>query len=281
MLPEKMWAPPWLAFPKLECGSMGWRMGAGEAFLEQWMPWQNSLTPEDRQAYEELFPQPMPWKQLSAQMGDLLHCGNLSLPLWHPQGLAKYDVQWAVHAKQEGTLPTALPFWHPTPSKDGRITMGCFSQWWPCEFWFRNGLFSSMEQCMMAGKAAIFGDHQTLREIMAQTDPRKIKALGRKVTPFAPEKWDEAKYTLVLNGNYSKFTQNEALRQFLLSTGDQLLVEASPYDTIWGVGLAPDDPDVQNPEHWRGSNLLGFALMEVRDEIRRVYANAHLCQEWR
>lgn len=281
MLPEKLWAPPWLAFPGLECGSMGWRMGAGEAFLMEWMPWWKSLTPEDRQAYEELFPQPMPWKQCSVPSGDILRCGGFSLPLWHPQGLPKYDVQWAIRAKREGVLATALPFWRPTPAKDGRITTSCFSQWWEAEFWFRDARFVNMEQCMMAGKAAIFGDHETLKEIMAQTDPSKIKALGRRVKPFDEKVWNQAKYTLILNGNYAKFTQNEELRQFLLSTGDQLLVEASPYDTIWGIGLAPDNPEIQDPEHWRGSNLLGFALMEVRDEIRRVYANAAMCQEWR
>ena len=74
---------------------------------------------------------------------------------------------------------------------------------------------------------------------------------------------------MILNGNYAKFTQNEALRQFLLSTGDSVLVEASPYDTIWGIGIDPENPNVQDPRQWRGQNLLGFALMEVRDEIRR------------
>ena len=130
---------------------------------------------------------------------------------------------------------------------------------------------------MMAGKARAFADYYTLEKIMAEKEPKKIKALGRKVTPFDGKVWDEVKHTLILNGNYAKFTQNQELRRFLLATGDQVLVEASPYDTIWGVGLGPDDPRVQDPAQWRGQNLLGFALMEVRDEIRRVYANAHLC----
>ena len=116
-----------------------------------------------------------------------------------------------------------------------------------------------------------------LEQIMRSDDPKEIKALGRKVHGFKEEAWDEVKYPLILNGNYNKFVQNEQLRSFLLSTGDSILVEASPYDRVWGIGLAAEDPRAQDPQQWRGENLLGFALMEVRDEIRRTYANAHLC----
>ena len=77
----------------------------------------------------------------------------------------------------------------------------------------------------------------------------------------------------MLNGNWCKFSQNPGLREFLLSTGDSILVEASPYDSIWGIRLSADSPEAQDPMKWRGQNLLGFALMEVRDELRRVCAN--------
>ena len=83
----------------------------------------------------------------------------------------------------------------------------------------------------------------------------------------------------MLNGNWCTFNQNRDLREFLLSTGDSVLVEASPYDAIWGIRLAASSPEAQDPMKWRGRNLLGFALMEVRDELRRVTQNETLC-DW-
>lgn len=226
--------------------------------------------------YQKLFPSPLSWQRLS-ESGPMLRKGHLKLPLWQQDGKAKYDRQWATAAKKAGTLPPILPFWGHTPSKDGRLTNSCFSQWWQSDFFIDGVDYCCMEQRMMACKALAFQDLDTYRQIMAESDPRKIKALGRKVTPFDGGVWDEVKHTLIVNGNYAKFTQNEELRQFLLATGDSLLVEASPYDTIWGIGLGAENSEIHDPAQWRGDNLLGFALMEVRDEIRRVYANVDLC----
>ena len=121
---------------------------------------------------------------------------------------------------------------------------------------------------MMAGKARLFDDEATLAAIMASDDPKVIKALGRQVQGFDEGAWNEIKYALIVAGNLCKFSQNTPLREFLLSTGDAILVEASPYDRIWGIGLAAEDPLATDPAQWRGQNLLGFALMEVRDQIR-------------
>ena len=109
--------------------------------------------------------------------------------------------------------------------------------------------------------------------------PKQIKALGRKVRRFDQKVWDKFKYAIVLNGNWCKFSQNRDLREFLLSTGESVLVEASPYDNIWGIRLAANSPEAQDPMKWRGQNLLGFALMEIRDELRRVTQNEMLC-DW-
>lgn len=136
-----------------------------------------------------------------------------------------------------------------------------------------------MEQYMMAGKAQLFGDEERRKDILACSDPKQIKALGRKVRGFDQAVWDKFKYSIVLNGNWCKFSQNRELREFLLSTGDSVLVEASPYDRIWGIQLSADAPEAQNPFGWRGENLLGFALMEVRDELLRVTKNEMLC-DW-
>ena len=170
-------------------------------------------------------------------------------------------------------------FWGHHPSKDGQIGKSCFSQWWQADFWYGGQLYCCMEQCMMAGKAKAFGDETALEQIMRSKDPKEIKALGRTVRHFDEKVWNEVKYPLIVAGNYNKFTQNASLREFLLSTGNCILAEASPYDRIWGIGLSEDDPRAQDPAQWRGQNLLGFALMEVRDEIKRVYANEHLACE--
>lgn len=105
---------------------------------------------------------------------------------------------------------------------------------------------------------------------MSAAEQGRIKALGRKVKNFDDRIWDEVKYHIVLTGNYYKFSQNKRLRRVLLSTGDAILAEASPLDTIWGIGMDANQEDSSNPENWNGLNLLGFALTEVRDEIKRL-----------
>ncbi|MBQ4580748.1 MAG: NADAR family protein [Clostridia bacterium] len=160
-------------------------------------------------------------------------------------------------------------FWGHMPDESGRITHSCLSQWWQADFVYEGVRYCCMEQCMMAGKARLFDDAAALEKILASDDPKTIKALGRQVQGFQSDAWDQVKYALIAAGNLCKFSQNPALRDFLLSTGNAILVEASPYDTIWGIGLAAEDPRAKDPSQWRGQNLLGFALMEVRDEIRR------------
>lgn len=132
---------------------------------------------------------------------------------------------------------------------------------------------------MMEQKARLFEDEEIGKQIMDSHNPHEIRELGRKVKGFDQALWDEAKYSIVLNGNWRKFSQNRDLRDFLLSTGDSVLAEASPYDAIWGIRLSAEAPGADNPFKWQGSNLLGFALMEVRDELRRVTQNEELC-DW-
>ena len=132
---------------------------------------------------------------------------------------------------------------------------------------------------MMVGKAELFGDQAIRKQILECSDPKQIKALGRKVRGFDQAVWDRFKYAIVLNGNWCKFSQSRDLREFLLSTGDSVLVEASPYDSIWGIRLPASSPEAQDPQKWRDQNPLGFALMEVRDELRRVTQNEILC-DW-
>jgi len=160
-----------------------------------------------------------------------------------------------------------LFFWGHT-AKD-EITKSCFSQWFPFKFEENGIVYKTAEHYMMAGKARLFNDHETLQEILISNSPNQAKSLGRKVKNFDPKIWDEHKYDIVKQGNLLKFSQNEKFKEFLLSTNDKILVEASPYDKIWGIGMLETDTRAENPLLWNGENLLGFALMEVRDELRR------------
>ncbi|HEX7868787.1 MAG TPA: NADAR family protein [Chryseobacterium sp.] len=179
----------------------------------------------------------------------------------------KYTLQNTIIKFQQNENLNFLFFWGHT-AKD-HVTKSCFSQWFPGEFEENGTIYQTAEHYMMAGKARLFNDNETLIEILNSNTPNLAKNLGRKVKKFDPQIWEKHKYEIVRKGNLLKFSQNEEFKEFLLSTNDKILVEASPYDTIWGIGMLETDPDVQNPSLWKGENLLGFALMEVRDELRK------------
>jgi ribA/ribD-fused uncharacterized protein len=155
-----------------------------------------------------------------------------------------------------------LFFWGHQPSKDGTITKSCFSQWWPASFTVEGVVYKTAEHWMMAKKAVLFNDEGTLKEIIAAADPKEVKALGRKVKNFNADIWKQHAYTFVVQGNFHKFSQHENLKAFLLSTNNNIIVEASPFDNIWGIGTKAHETNINL---WKGTNLLGFALMEVRD----------------
>ncbi|WP_297996278.1 NADAR family protein, partial [uncultured Campylobacter sp.] len=159
---------------------------------------------------------------------------------------------------------------------DGAADESCLGQWQSSPFAVDADEYACAEQFMMASKAQIFGDEQTRAQIMQSCDAKQMKALGRQVRGFDERLWGEVRYSVVLSGNYYKFTQNPAMMRFLLATGDKILVEASPLDKIWGIGLGQQSENASRPSAWRGQNLLGFALMEVRDELRRLYKNYDL-----
>lgn len=127
---------------------------------------------------------------------------------------------------------------------------------------------------MMVAKARLFGDASAASRILAAPDPAAAKKLGRAVRGFDEKVWASARYALVVAGNTAKFSQHPELGSFLLSIREDVIVEASPVDTIWGIGLAQNSPDALNPERWRGRNLLGFALMDVRAALRNRASSA-------
>jgi ribA/ribD-fused uncharacterized protein len=162
-----------------------------------------------------------------------------------------------------------LFFWGGLPTRTGEIGKSCLSQWWEGTFTENGVAYRSAEHYMMAAKARLFGDERTEARILAAGHPREAKGLGRQVRAFEEEVWLAHRFDLVVQGNVAKFGGDPALRAYLLGTGRRILVEASPLDRVWGIGLGAEDERAARPSQWRGLNLLGFALMEAR---------ARLCQ---
>jgi ribA/ribD-fused uncharacterized protein len=180
----------------------------------------------------------------------------------------KYSQQNLINAINQGEIFKYISFWGHQPSHDGTITKTCFSQWWLSSFVVDEIEYKTAEHWMMAEKARLFGDAETLAKIIACQSPAEAKKLGREVQNFEVETWKEKCFDIVVQGNICKFSQNKDLKEFLLNTKERVIVEASPRDPIWGIGLGINNPNTENPENWRGTNLLGFALMEVRDSLK-------------
>ncbi|MDQ1234625.1 ribA/ribD-fused uncharacterized protein [Paenibacillus sp. SORGH_AS306] len=142
-----------------------------------------------------------------------------------------------------------------------------FSQWYPASFILEGQQFTSAEQYMMYGKAQLFGDREIARRVIEAPHPRQQKALGRQVQRFDNDLWNQEAKNIVYRGNHAKFTQNPELLLVLLATAGHTLVEASPTDRIWGIGLAEDDPRIHQRATWRGTNWLGEVLTQLREDL--------------
>ena len=145
---------------------------------------------------------------------------------------------------------------------------GVFSQWYKSKFSDADREYISCEQYMMYQKAILFNDEKMAKLIMKEENQATLKNMGRRVKNFDVRIWDDNKYAIITQGNLFKFTQNKKLSKILLNTKDSILAEASPYDKVYGIGLNPFHPHVQCPSKWKGENLLGKALMEVRSILR-------------
>lgn len=168
----------------------------------------------------------------------------------------------------QGNSVECLFFWLQSKKKDV-LGADCFSQWYHAPFVIEGVEYPTAEHYMMAEKARLFGDMQIREKIFATRTPREVKELGRQIQNFDQGIWELHRYSIVVAGNRAKFSQHDVLKQFLLSTGDKIIVEASPLDSVWGIGLAEDDAAAQDPRKWKGLNLLGFALMQVRKNFDR------------
>ena len=163
-----------------------------------------------------------------------------------------------------------------TPNADEKFFMndefvlfksGIPSQWYPSPFTIDGVRFVNCEQRMMYMKGKVFGDEEAMREVMLTEDPKRHKEIGRSVKNFDVDTWSAKAYQVVVEANYAKYSQNPELRQFLIDSGSRKFVECAPYDKIWGNGLNITQ-SLQSPEAmWEGTNLLGKAIMDVREMI--------------
>lgn len=271
--------PLWLMYPNIRQYSIGWRMGYGEHYLYDWVDWFNSFDEAGQEEYKKMFPEPKQWRGFYSKdkndenkySYDEYYIDNVML--WTKSGNPEYGILDLKKDYNKSQKIDYVFFWGHKPLKTGQLSISCFSQWWKSDFGEGTNKYCCMEQYMMAQKAALFKDENIKKQIMNCNEPIKIKSLGRKVKDFDEDKWNRYKYSIVLNGNYLKFIQNKDLMLYLFSTKDKILVEASPYDSIWGIKMSVEDENIKNPNKWKGQNLLGFALTQVRKELKIVCKN--------
>ena len=144
---------------------------------------------------------------------------------------------------------------------------GIYSQWHKSPMTIDEIEYSSCEQYMMHQKALLFGDSEIAELIMNESNPKEQKKYGRMIKGFDKAAWDKNCLAIVYEGNLAKFTQNAELREQMISTENRIFVEASPFDTVWGIGLGEDAEGIDNPSYWQGLNLLGQALTLVKTKL--------------
>lgn len=181
----------------------------------------------------------------------------------------KYNKQNLIEQIDQGQEFDYLLFYGHKASADGSVTASCLSQWFPAEFEIDDIRYPTAEHFMMAEKARLFQDSEMLQKILECKTPKEAKAYGRKVQNFDGQVWQRHCSEIVVKANLAKFSNNRAMAEWLLLTAPKVLVEASMWDKIWGIGMSAGAAGARDPRLWKGQNLLGFALMETRDRLAK------------
>jgi ribA/ribD-fused uncharacterized protein len=176
-----------------------------------------------------------------------------------------YNINWLLTKIENGFIPEYVFFWGHKQKQEGIIDKYCFSQWYPAAFVVDGIKYPTAEHWMMAKKALLFKDAEQYENILLTDSPAKAKKSGRLVKNFDDKIWKANADDFVVEGNKHKFSQHNDMKEFLLNTNNSIIVEASPFDKIWGIGTKTHET---NPFKWKGTNLLGFALMQVRDVLK-------------
>lgn len=203
---------------------------------------------------------------VTTQVLPFMVCTGQGYPRTVTDPLDARDRQALTAAVSAGARPKFLFFWGHTGQADA-VGPWVLSQWYPSPFEVDGRRYDTAEHWMMAGKAKLFGDQVHHDAILEARSPGEVKDLGRRVQGFDDATWQAHRFELVVQGSMHKFSQDPGLGEYLRQTRNRVLVEASPRDRIWGIGLAQDHPDASRPEGWKGANLLGFALMEARTRL--------------
>lgn len=180
----------------------------------------------------------------------------------------RYHLTWLTGKFERGEPLDYIFFSDPLGKTSKQNDAFILSQWYYSTFSVNEIVFKSAGHWMMARKAILFGDRESFKKIIDADRLEDVKFLGRNIKRFEDVKWSEWKYEIVREGNFHKFNQNKKLRTYLLNTKDAVLAEANISDRVWGIGLSADSRLVRNPYAWNGLNLLGFALMEIREYLR-------------
>ena len=183
-------------------------------------------------------------------------------------GPVNWTLEDLVDAERNGESLEFILFWGHTPPSSGEIGPHVFSQWWKQDFEEDGVTYPTAEHFIMAEKARLFDDEDALAKILGSDSPKDAKAAGRGVRGFDTDTWEQHRFDIVRRASLAKFGSDESMRSYLLSTDKMVIVEASPNDSIWGIGAGRDDPSCKKPSQWQGLNLLGFALMQARAVLR-------------
>lgn len=293
---EHIMPPLWLRFPKTERHSSDWLSDDLDAYVKQFNQWYATLTVEARQKYQNMFPEPKVWHGYYALWDNQLgndeiafqpyqkpeHWQN-AITLWSDLATAKYDL--AVFQKQIELGKHFRYFYFDERLLDdmhGNQTPAYFSPHFFTPISDYHADYANLDQYIVGQKMAIFEpkDGESIRDKIALLRTAEdVQRANEKIKNFNQAIWNIHEYSVLLNGNYQKFHQNEKLRDLLLATHHQILVYATD-DLHLGVGLHQGEQQILDPLQWRGKNLLGFALMEVRDELARVWQFADII-DWK
>ena len=177
----------------------------------------------------------------------------------------RYHLSWLIDKFDKGEYAEFILFWGHVNDKHTRQGEYMLSQWYPSPFSVNEIVYKSAGQWMMARKALLFGDREAYKKILEADRPDQVRSFGGSIADFDETRWSVWKYEIVREGNFHKFNQNKKLRSYLMNTGNAILAEANPFDKVWGIGLSANAKNVHDPYAWEGLNLLGFALMEIRE----------------
>jgi len=254
--------PLWMMYPHISRYCIGWRMGYGEGYKIDFFRWQKTLSADEKSQYIEMFPSPKLWRGYwnPQEDSDDLEEENLFeyglLSFWNEHGKMRYTKEQLIKKSDQPINADDCIFFKPDNTS--------FNIRQDTSFQVDVEEYHSVFQYLMAEKAYLYEDKETEEAIINASNFTEIEKLAQQIKIEDKEIWKKCQYSVLLNGNYYKFVQNKELRKQLLATENKILIETDSFE---------QGGDIHKVDDWKGDNVLGFGLMEVRDEIKAVYKN--------